>query len=772
MNLRRLQIWLVIWLLMPLFVMDALSAPAVIVAIVLTAASVGLQILSAYLTPKPPPIQVNKTESRIQTSDYGGVIPRVHGTMGGVAGSIIHAFPIPFQETVTVIPGQGGKRKTPDTYQYSYSVTVAILLTSHQIAGVTKIIRNDDVWYIGTATGDDVTAYPTDCTSLRIHVGKANQSVDSVLEAEYGSGNVPAYRGSSYVVIENLVLTKSYNRIPQFLFTIEADDGSVDEIIVAEAALCGLTEDDFDLTALAGLEIDGLYIGQRSNIGDTVLAPIAQRHFIDWIEADGKIVALPREGRTSEVTVPFADMGAYEPDDGGSEKPARLTSLRRQDQDLPRIVEVVYKDTGRDYEQSSQIYARQIFDSSEREIVQETGVLAMTANAASEVAKIQAVRRWNEREPFEFTLQPKYAKWTNGTIMTVETAQGREIDVIVNKMELDVPGGLIKVQAHSFLSAAYTQTGEGEVGKDGSGTLGGGYQAVAGPGDYVPVPFDTLMRFSNLDGLNPLYAGQSGFYVWVTVDPADTRPEAQWGGVILYQDAGGVGTLRTIGSQAAPSTFGATVTSGGGWNGTLANGSGVDTVNTLDVEIEYGTLESIENEDFDTGQPLNIFVIGGEVIQARDITQPDAINYPQRYRLAHLRRGLRGTTAATSTHADDDDVMLIDSTMSFVGISPEYSGDELTYYAAASGQSPYDTTGYPYTYGAPSSGVNYYYTTISGNGIDTSFSVYHGLESTNVSITFDDYSNSPSGYPTDANNVQVDFAIAPSGTVGVTITRL
>lgn len=758
---------------MPLFVADALSLPvAVVVSIALTAASVGLQILSAYLTPKPPPVHINKTEARIQTSEYGGFIPRVHGTMGGIAGTIIHAFPIPFRETVTVIPGQGGKRKTPDTYQYTYSVNLAILLTSHQISGVTKIIRNDDVWYIGSATGNDVTAYPTDCASLRIHVGKADQAVDSVLEAEYGSDNVPAYRGSSYIVIENLVLTKSYNRIPQFIFTIEADDGSLQDIIIAEAALCGLTEEDFDLTALAGLEIDGLYIGQRSGIGETVLAPIAQRHFIDWIEADGKIVALPREGRTSEVTVPFADMGAYEPDDNGnSEKPARLTSLRRQDQDLPRIVEVVYKDTGRDYEQSSQTYARQIFDSSEREIVQETGVLAMSANAASKVAKIQAVRRWNEREPFEFTLQPKYAKWTNGTIMTIETAQGREATVIVNKMELDVPGGLIKVQANSFLAAAYTQTGEGEVGKDGSGTLGGGYQSVAGPGDYVPAPFDTLMRFSNLDGLRPEFAGLSGFYVWVTIDPADTRPEAQWGGVILYQDAGGVGTLRTVGSQAAPSTFGATVTSGGGWNGTLADGSGVDTVNTVDVEIEYGTLESIEAEDFDTGQPLNLFVIGGEVIQARDVTQPDAINFPQRYRLAHLRRGLRGTVSATASHDDNDDVMLIDATMSFVAISPEYSGDELTYYAAASGQSPYDTTGYPYTYGAPSSGVNFYYTTISGNGVDTSFPIYHGLGSTNVSVTFDDYSNGPSGYPTDANNVQADFSSPPSGSVGVTITR-
>lgn len=771
MRFRRFQIWLAVCLLAPLFVMDALSLPvAVIVSIALTAASVGLQILAAYLSPKPPPVQINKTESRVQTSEYGGILPRVRGTMGGVGGSIIHAFPIPFRESVTVIPGQGGKRKTPDTYQYSYSTTVAIAVTSNQIRGITKIIRNDEPWYIGTATGDDVTAYPTDCTSLRIHVGKADQAVDSVLQAEYGSGNVPAYRGTSYIVIENLVLTKSYNRIPNFLITVEADDGTLTDIITDEVELCGLSASDFDLTELAGYTLDGLYCGQRTSIADSTLAPIAQRYFLDWIESDGKIIALPRRDRAVEVVVPFADMGAYEPDaNGNSEKPARLTSIRRQDQTLPRIVEVAYKDIGRDYEQDVQSYARQIFNSSEREIVQETGVLAMSANDASEIAKIQAVRRWNERESFEFTLPPKYAKYTTGTIMQIETAGGRQVVVITTKMDIDLPSGQVKVQAHSFLPSAYTQTGEGEVGKDGSGTFAGGYQSVTGDGDYVPVPIDTLMRFSNLDGLIPANAGQSGFYAWVTIDPADTRTEAEWGGVILYQDAGGVGTLRTVGSQAAPSIFGATIA---GSAGTLANGSGIDTTNTVDVSIEYGTLESIEDEDFDTGQPLNLFVIGNEVIQARDITQPNAVTYPNRYRLAHLRRGLRNTSAAASGHAANEDVMMIDGTMSFVAITPEYSGDELTYYAAASGQDPLDTTGYPYTYGAPSSGLNYYSATINGDGSTTSFTVNHPLNTTNVSVTFDDYTGSPSSYPSSSTAIQVDFGTAPSGSVGVTITRL
>ncbi len=115
---------------------------------------------------------------------------------------------------------------------------------------------------------------------------------------------------------------------------------------------------------------------------------------------------------------------------------------------------------------------------------------------------------------------------------------------------------------------------------------------------------------------------------------------------------------------------------------------------------------------------------------------------------------------------------LVNASMLFVSIPSQYSGATLLYYSAGPSQDPFDTPPYPYAYGAPPSGVNYYETDIFGDGFQTSFSLSHPLNSFNVSISFDDYLNGPNGFPTSANDVQVDFSTAPSGTVHVTINKL
>ncbi len=43
---------------------------------------------------------------------------------------------------------------------------------------------------------------------------------DPLIAAVEGNGNAPAYRGTAYVVLENLDLTPFGNRIPQFSFEV------------------------------------------------------------------------------------------------------------------------------------------------------------------------------------------------------------------------------------------------------------------------------------------------------------------------------------------------------------------------------------------------------------------------------------------------------------------------------------------------------------------------------------------------------------------------
>jgi len=56
--------------------------------------------------------------------------------------------------------------------------------------------------------------------NLRVYSGDREQLPDPTLEAIEGAGQVPAFRGTAYVVLENLPLEKFGNRLPQFSFEI------------------------------------------------------------------------------------------------------------------------------------------------------------------------------------------------------------------------------------------------------------------------------------------------------------------------------------------------------------------------------------------------------------------------------------------------------------------------------------------------------------------------------------------------------------------------
>ena len=55
---------------------------------------------------------------------------------------------------------------------------------------------------------------------MRVYPGSRDQLPDPLIEAVEGAGTVPAYRGTAYVVIEELDLTPFGTRVPQFSFEV------------------------------------------------------------------------------------------------------------------------------------------------------------------------------------------------------------------------------------------------------------------------------------------------------------------------------------------------------------------------------------------------------------------------------------------------------------------------------------------------------------------------------------------------------------------------
>lgn len=143
---------------------------------------------------------------RLTGSGEGDAIAQIYGRMR-VAGQVIWATE--FREDVNVSGGGGGKGapKRPTVRQFSYSVSIALAICEGEISHIGR------VW----ADGNEIAR---DGLMMRVYTGTRDQLPDPKIEAVEGVGMVPAYRGTAYVVIEDLELGPYGNRVPQFTFEV------------------------------------------------------------------------------------------------------------------------------------------------------------------------------------------------------------------------------------------------------------------------------------------------------------------------------------------------------------------------------------------------------------------------------------------------------------------------------------------------------------------------------------------------------------------------
>lgn len=193
----------------------------------------------------------------VQTSTYGRMIPIVYGT-ARIAGNIIWSRPI--KETVTTTQSSGGKGGGGGVSQsataYSYSVTLAIAICEGPIDSIQR------VWADALRLDMSKGAY-------RIHKGTEDQMPDTLITAFEGVGNVPAYRGTAYVVIEDFPLAEFGNRIPNFTFEVKKKAQQVDNafdlegMVKAVNLIPGAGEFVYDpvvQTKLYGVQVEGEWV--------------------------------------------------------------------------------------------------------------------------------------------------------------------------------------------------------------------------------------------------------------------------------------------------------------------------------------------------------------------------------------------------------------------------------------------------------------------------------------------------------------------------------
>src|SRR6056297_3143533 len=145
---------------------------------------------------------------RITSSTEGAVIPRVYGRMR-MGGNVIWATDFR-EETKTTTQGGGkgggggGKVKTTE---YLYYASFAVALCEGPITGIGRI------WADGKLLD-------TAGITWRWYPGDEAQAADPFIAAKMDASNTQAYRGTAYVVFEDLPLGNYGNRLPQLSFEV------------------------------------------------------------------------------------------------------------------------------------------------------------------------------------------------------------------------------------------------------------------------------------------------------------------------------------------------------------------------------------------------------------------------------------------------------------------------------------------------------------------------------------------------------------------------
>jgi len=107
--------------------------------------------------------------------------------------------------------GKGGGGGSSTTY-YTYSASFAVALCAGEITGIGRIWLNNKIF-------QDRRLLFAGFTSMQyslytVYTGSETQEPDPTIQAHKGAANTPAYRGTAYIVFENLPLADYGNALP------------------------------------------------------------------------------------------------------------------------------------------------------------------------------------------------------------------------------------------------------------------------------------------------------------------------------------------------------------------------------------------------------------------------------------------------------------------------------------------------------------------------------------------------------------------------------
>jgi hypothetical protein len=585
--------------------------------------------------------------------------------------------------------------------------------------------------------------YPGNTTQL------PDPTYEAAIDAQYGAGSTPAYRGRCYEVDSAFYLTRWGGVIPNRIALLEHD--TIKNLAQMCAFMCsrvGIDSGDYDFSALETITPRGLRImGSKFEAREPMQS--AEIPFdVIYAEQEGILVGKPKYPFTSVATLTDKDF-AWSDDEETQDGPLTLIdAIEPNETDLVRRVDVKYVDLDRDGEPGLQGYGRQIT------VGEDSATLdlqwTLTREEAQALAQKEVYRRYTEK-PCKYVLSWEHL-WINvGSIFTATLSDGftytilhakdsggigiRECEGIILDEPLFDQSAVVDPYSYekpvvpipAMTVALFLDT---PLLRDGDETTnnGVGFYMVGTPRTNVGQSWPGFaldiernnewyqLSESNLPGTMGTIVSASDLYpdpeVIDIVFTADSTTDLLTsisnqlvnGNEVTVGNTGGAlpaplvaGTPYFVRDKSSD-TFKLAATLGGTAINLTSNGTGTNFINLGKIVVDlYNTTQSLSSvTKADVLNGANPGLAGDMVFRFGTATKLGG--YPNRWQLTTLLNGLRDTEDRVADSFTGKRFVFLDAAVRFVPLLIEDLNIENNYRAVTSGQSLDDAAIVPFTW--------------------------------------------------------------------------
>lgn len=374
-----------------------------------------------------------------------------------------------------------------DFTNFEYYQTVAAVFCFGEVKRVRRIWFDNDVvyddrpeqagWSGRPMTSDgrrpSLASYLVS-ENIEIYPGTQTQGVSPTLEALIGTADCPAFRGRGLIVFKDLPIHKFGGRLPGI--SIELEDADADangkanlvDIINdimdmagnPDAGIPGIPSANRDLSQLAGIKVDGMVLGERTEARRHI-SPLQDAFMFDLVDVDYKLTAVLR-GQASIGTIDVEHLGTGTPDP----QPEPFTVVRGQQLEVPQRINIGYQSAAIDFQNFTQSTSREATQVRRSEEIQLPVV--MSESAAMAVARKRLAMAQLHRDTWKVCLPMQYIGWSPGDVVTLPLPSGLDQDLKIVRQLIGLFGH-IEFTMVADDQDIYTLTGDGAAPPNGGG---------------------------------------------------------------------------------------------------------------------------------------------------------------------------------------------------------------------------------------------------------------------------------------------------------------